>query len=187
VLARALKAGKPVVVEKLDFRAKKAQLEEVAAGRSRILSALAYRQFYQLLAAACFRAGVELTQVSPAYTSVIGAINHAQILRFSVHIAAAFVIARRGLNQKLTEAPRASIVRDGAWVPTRNGDHVTFPLPARNRRKHVWSQWSGARRRLCAAHEEHRRCGKGNLDPPPLSQLRAQRSSPASRATGGFG
>jgi IS605 OrfB family transposase len=68
VLARALKAGKPVVVEKLDFRAKKAQLEEVAARRSRILSALAYRQFYQLLTAACFRAGVELTQVSPAYT-----------------------------------------------------------------------------------------------------------------------
>jgi IS605 OrfB family transposase len=186
VVARAVAAGKPVVVEKLDFSAKKAQLEDLSPRRARALSALAYGQFDRLLKGACFRAGVEVIEVNPAYTSVIGAINHAQLRGISIHLGAACAIARRGLEKtsNQAEAPRASVMRDGALVPTRNGDHVTLPVPARIRGKHVWTQWAGAKRRLCATLEEYDRCGKGNLDPPPLSQLRAPGAVPASRATG---
>jgi len=172
-VARALAAGKPIVIEKLDFARKKAQLEDTSPRRARALSALAYRQFHKLLTAACFRAGVEVIEVNPAFTSVIGAINYAQPLGVSTHQAAALVIARRGLNK--TETPRASVTRNGALVPARNGGHVAFPLPARNRRKHVWQLWSGARRKLRAALDAHHRCGEGhNPRPPPLSLMRAQ-------------
>jgi IS605 OrfB family transposase len=127
VVARALAAGKPIVIEKLDFSAKKARLEDVDHRRAAMLSALAYREFDQLIKGACFRAGVEVLEVNPAYTSVIGAINHARIFGISKHQAAAYVIARRGLN--MSETPRASVMREGARVPAPNGGHVTFFLP----------------------------------------------------------
>jgi IS605 OrfB family transposase len=165
VVARALEKGKPIVIEKLDFRDKKAQLEDVDRRRARQLSALAYRQFDQLIRAACFRAGVELIEVSPAYTSVIGAVNHAQIYGISIHEAAAFTIARRGLN--MSEAPRASVMRDGARVPTRNGDHATFPLPE-DSGKHGWKLWADIRRRLRATLAAYYRLGKHKRDPTPL-------------------
>ena len=189
VVARALSAGKPVVVERLDFSAKKAALEDVSPKRSRMLSVLAYSQYNQLLKAACFRAGVELVEVHPAYTSVIGAINHAQVRGVSSHQGAACAIARRGLEKSPLEAetPRSSATQDGAWVPTRNGGHVTLRVPARIRGRHVWSQWAGAKRRLCAALKGSHRCGEaGNPRPPPLSQLRSG-AALASCATGASG
>src|ERR1700745_833680 len=54
-------------------------------------------------------------------------------------------IARRGLG--LSERPAVRV----AQLPTRRGGHVTLPLPARNRSKHVWSLWSEVSRRIRAA------------------------------------
>lgn len=184
-LARA--AGKPVVLEKLDFAKKKAELEQADPKRARMLSSFACGKVVAAIKSACFRAGVETVEVNPAYTSVIGAVNHAQRLGISVHQGAAFAVARRGLG--LSEAPA---VRE-AVVPARNGGHVTFPLPARNRGKHVWAQWSGIRTCLKAAHAAHFRSGAaparvrtrtGRLpEPAPLRQSKpapcAHRSSTA--------
>jgi IS605 OrfB family transposase len=173
LIARALASGKPIVVEKLNFSVRKAQLEDVDRRRARMLSALAYRQFDRLLKAACFRAGVEVLEVSPAYTSVIGAVNHAQIFGISIHQAAAFAIARRGL--RMTETPRASVMREGACVPTRNGGHATFPLPV-DGGKHGWALWTLVRRRLRAALAAHCRSGLHKRDPAPLSPIGWQRA-----------
>ena len=55
-------------------------------------------------------------------------------------------------------------------VPTRNGGHVAFDLPVRNRSKHVWTFWPGTRRNLSAALAEHYRCaGNKPVPPSPLS------------------
>jgi hypothetical protein len=112
---------------------------------------------------------LEVIEVSPAYTSVIGAVTHAQQRGISVHQGAATAIARRGLG--LSERPA---VRE-AIVPIRNGDHVTFDLSVRNRSKHVWSFWSNVRTRLTAAHVAHFRSGAAKAAPAPLRQ-----SNPAS-------
>ena len=165
LVARAIRAAKPIVIEKLDFSARKAQLEDVDRRRARMLSALAYRQFDRLLKGACFRAGVEVVEVNPAYTSVIGAINYAQIYGISVHQASAYAIARRGLN--MSETPRASVMRKGAHVPTRNGGHVTCFLPA-DRKQHLWQLWARASRSLRATLTAYYRSGLHKLDPPPL-------------------
>ncbi len=176
VVTRALASSKPVVMERLDFRDKKSRLEGTDPWRARMLSALAYKQFDTMLRAAAFRAGIEIIAVNPAYTSVIGAVNFAARLGISVHLAAACTIARRGLGLK--ERPCAGYQRTAidcphgiAAVPVRNGGHVTFVLPARNRAKHVWTQWAGVRSRLSAAHAGHFRSGDAKAHPAPLSQV----------------
>jgi len=48
-----------------------------SARKQRILSGLLYAKYRQLLEAKCFRAGVELILVDPAYTSIIAAVKYA--------------------------------------------------------------------------------------------------------------
>ena len=177
VIAAAKAARRPVVIEKLSFGKKRAALEAVAPAQARMLSSFAYTKVIDALKAAAFRAGIEVIEINPAYTSVIGAVNFAQSHGISVHQGAALAIARRGLG--LSEKP----VNRPVVTPVRNGGHVTFELPVRNRLKHVWTQWAAIRIRLKAAHVAHYRCGGARLPPPPLPlatrALGADRSSPA--------
>lgn len=161
-------AGKPVVIEKLDFAKKKAQLRGTDPRQARMLSSFNCNKIASGIESACFRAGVGVIEVNPAYTSVIGAVNHARIRGISVHMGAAFAIARRGLG--LSEAPTVRTV----LAPVRNGGHVTFALPVRNRAKHVWTQWAAIRTTLKAAHVAHYRSGRSKEMPAPLSpEMRA--------------
>jgi IS605 OrfB family transposase len=169
----AKSAGKPVVIEQLNFQKKKVELEAVDPKQAKMISSFACNKVASSIKAACFRAGVEVIEVNPAYTSVIGAVEHAQRRGISVHQGAAYAIARRGLG--LSERP----TRRKVATPVRNGGHVTFDLPVRNRSKHVWAFWSSVRTRLKAAHKEHYRCGLHKVSPPPLRQ-----SNPALGATG---
>lgn len=166
IVAQAYAAGKPVVMEALNFQKKNAELEAVKSKQARLLSSFSCNKIASSVKAAAFRAGVEVIEVNPAYTSVIGAVNFAQVKGISVHQGAAYAIARRGLG--LSERPT---VRE-AIAPTRNGGHVTFALPVRNRAKHVWSFWSKVRTSLSAAHVAHFRCGAAKTAPPPLSPAR---------------
>jgi len=162
IAAQAKTAGKPVVVERLDFQKKKAEMETASPWQARMLSSFSYRQVLTHLKAACFRYGVEVIEVNPAYTSVIGAVNHAQRHGISVHLGAAFAVARRGLGLSERAPKRAAV------VPLRNGGHVTFVLPVRNRAKHVWSHWASVRTKLKAAHAAHARSGEAQAPPAPL-------------------
>jgi IS605 OrfB family transposase len=166
IAAKAQAAGKPLVIEVLNFQKKKAELETTDPKQARLISSFACNKVASSIKAAAFRHGVEVIEVNPAYTSVIGAVNFAQQKGISVHQGAAYAIARRGLG--LSERPTVQ----EAIVPTRNGGHVTFALPVRNRAKHVWSFWSNVRTRLKAAHVAHFRCGAHNSAPPPLSPAR---------------
>jgi IS605 OrfB family transposase len=149
VMAVAVRSRKPLVIERLEFAKKKAALENAGRGRARMLSSFAYRQAIQCLRAAAFRAGVEILEVNPAYTSTIGAVNHAARFGISIHQGAAIAIARRSLG--LSERPAVRVAR----VPTRRGGHVTVPLPARTRGRHVWSFWSKVSRQIRAALAAH--------------------------------
>ena len=173
VAALAAAAGKPVVIEQLNFRKKKAELESVDPRQARMISSFACGNVAAGIRAACFRAGVEVIEVNPAYTSVIGAVQYAQRKGISVHMGAAVAIARRGLGLSERPAVRRAV------TPVRNGGHVAFDLPARNRSKHVWSLWSRVRTRLIAARQEHYRSGAHRDAPPPL-----RRASPALGAPG---
>lgn len=122
---QAQRRGLPVVIETLDFQRKKASLRALGPGLARMLSGWAYRQFQAALAARAAKAGVEVIEVNPAYTSVIGRIKYqARRPRWTVHQAAAGVIARRGMGYT---------------------ERVAFPAivagPARNQPRSVWNRW----------------------------------------------
>ena len=164
VIAAAIRTSKPIVVERLDFEKKKAALENEGRLRARMLSGFGYRQTLQNLKAAAFRAGVEVIEVNPAYTSTIGMVNYAERYGISVHQGAAIAIARRSLD--LSERPATRVAR-----LAHGGDHVTFPLPERNRGQHVWSLWSTVSRQIRVALTAHllllRRTARST--PPALS------------------
>jgi IS605 OrfB family transposase len=158
IVDRAAATGKPISIERLDFSNKKAALEDESPRYARMLSSLSYNQIKQTLKARAFRLGVEVFEVNPAYSSVIGRIKYAARYGFTVHQAAALVLAQRILRVS-ERPPRVWCVPDG-----RNGQ-VTFPVPARNRGKHVWSFWRGVSRALKAALAV--RYWPAPADPPP--------------------
>lgn len=128
--------GKPVVVEQLDFKKKKANLEGESAKRARQLSSFAYHQILSVIKARCFDTGVECIERNPAYTSVIGRCKFMNRYGLSSHQAAACSIARRGLN--LSERPNRH-------------DSLASLLPALDRNEHVLSFW----RKVAASKAVH--------------------------------
>jgi IS605 OrfB family transposase len=150
VVARAVKVAKPIVIEELDFAKKIAALEQENPKQARMLSSLAYNGIIRAIRSRAYRFGIEVIEVKPNYTSVIGLINYSSQEGISVHQAAALAIARRGCGFR--ERPTMAVE---VTVPTAKGDHVTFPLPVRNRRKHVWSLWLNAKKHLEAVLAAH--------------------------------
>lgn len=112
IVAQAKLAGKPLVIEDLDFSFKKSKLQKGKPGDARlnkVVSALVYRKFRQTLETRAFKEGVEVIAVNPAFTSFIGKLKYLNQTNQSVHQAAGLVIARRGLGLK-DHLPRQSVV-----------------------------------------------------------------------------
>ena len=154
VVEYAREVGKPIVIEKLDFRQKKAALEGESRRYSRMLSSFSYGKIKAYLISRGYRQGVEVNQVNPAYSSVIGRVKFMERYGLSVHQAAALVLARRllGCSERISRR----------WVcPVGNGVHVAFTVPARRRAKHVWTYWGAVlgqlRPALAAQHRLDRR------------------------------
>ena len=141
VVEYARDAGKPIVIEKLDFRQKKAVLEGDNQRYSRMLSSFSYGKVKAYFISRGYRQGVVIHQVNPAYSSVIGRVKFMERYGLSVHQAAALVLARRllGCSERI---PRLRV------APVGNGVHVAFTVPARKRVKHVWAYWGAISRQL---------------------------------------
>ena len=161
VVAYAREAGKPVVIEKLDFRQKKAVLEGQSRRYSRMLSSFSYGKIKAYFLSRGYREGVEVHQVNPAYSSVIGRVKFMKRYGLSVHQAAALVLARRllGCSERI---PRRRV------CPIGNGVHVAFTVPARKRVKHVWTYWGAISGQLRPALAAQYRLGKRRRRPNPV-------------------
>ena len=153
--------GKPIVIEKLDFRQKKAALEGEARKYSRMLSSFAYDKIKAYFLSRGYRQGVEVHQVNPAYSSVVGRVKFMERYGLTVHQAAALVLARRSLGFS-ERIPRR-------WVaPIGNGVHSAFTVPVRMRVKHVWTYWGAVSRQLRPALAAQHRLGKRRRRPNPV-------------------
>ena len=158
----AIASRKPLVIERLDFQKKKSALKESSTPKqARMLSSFAYKTLSTHIRSRSFRFGVEVEEVNPAFTSLIGRIKFAKRYGLSVHEAAAFCIARRalGVSERLP--------RHEAQVPDGKGDHVAFSLPVRNRDKHVWSSWRIVQRKFPVVLAAHFRAKRSSSRPPP--------------------
>jgi IS605 OrfB family transposase len=108
-----------------------------------------YRQMSEMIARRGLRKGLIIKRVNPAYTSVIGNLKYAKMYGISGHIAAAYVIARRGLGLQ-ERLPKALIQQFGALIKLIEQDvaseHYT-PKQLRQRREWIrrlshWRQFT---------------------------------------------
>ena len=149
IVAYAEERSKPLILEQLDFTKKKQTLKDHSAKRARMLSSFSYGQILGTLKSRAFRRGIEVMQVNPAFTSVIGRIKFAKHYSISIHQAAAFVIARRmsGYSERL---PRYL-----DKVPDNKGGHLTLLGLVKKPGRHVWRSWAvlnGELQTALAAH-----------------------------------
>ena len=164
VVAYAREAGKPIVIEKLDFRQKKGALEGQSRRYSRMLSSFSYGRIKACFLSRGYRQGVEIHQVNPAFSSVIGRVKFMERYGLSVHQAAALVLARRllGCSERI---PRR-------WVcPVGNGVQVAFTVPVRKRVKHVWTYWGAISGQLRPALAAQHRLGRQRCRPNPVQAV----------------
>lgn len=125
----------PIVIENLDFTAKKSQLRERGRRYARMLSGFAYSKWQQVLLARCNSRGIELIKVNPAYSSQIGLTKFMSMYGLGSDTAAAMVLARRAM--KFSERLPKSYTR----IPSKSA----YLLGSR---KHVWSHWNAVCRGL---------------------------------------
>ena len=161
VVAYAREAGKPVVIEKLDFRQKKAVLEGESRRYSRVLSSFGYGKIKACFLFRGYREGVEVRQINPAFSSVIARVKFMERYGLSVHQAAALVLARRllGCSERI---PRRRV------APVGNGVQVAFTVPVRKRVKHVWTNWGAVAGQLRPALAAQHRLGRRRRIPNPV-------------------
>ena len=151
VIAFAKEKKKPIISERLDFKKKKASLKEGATSKhARMLSSFSYSLILENMERKAFQEGVAFFKVNPAMTSIIGRIKFSVRYGLSTHHAAALCIARRFF--KFSEDPSKCPMK----VVHKN-IQVTCPLPARNRRQHVWKFWIDANRKFKTALVEQSR------------------------------
>ena len=164
LVGAARAAGKPLVIENLDFSKKRDLLEGESPRRSRMLSSFAYGRIRACFLSRGYREGVEVGEVNPAFSSVIGRVNFMERYGLSVHQAAALVLARRLLRcSERIPARRLAVAGDAGQValrvPVGDGGHVDLCVPLKNRVKHVWSVWGAVSKQLRLALAEQRRQG----------------------------
>lgn len=122
---------KPIVIEDLDTTDSKFRLKYGNKKRNRKITLFAYRTLTNAILARSDREGVAVFKVKPAYTSVAGKLKYMAQKGIPIHVAAALVIARRGMGFK-------------ERVPSV----LSVALPEKIRRRHHWAHWSYFQRQV---------------------------------------
>ncbi len=159
----------PIVGESLDFSRKQTTLRERGRRYARMLSNFAYSRFFSALSGRCFNLGIELIQVNPAYSSLIGLVKYARLYGLASDEAAGLVIARRAM--RLSERlPRA----------------ITALLQV-NCKRHVWHGWSQLNKKLSGMRRHHFYSTVSNWEPlvnNPDDEEKSRSSGKRQRAKG---
>ncbi|MCD8007876.1 MAG: IS200/IS605 family accessory protein TnpB-related protein [Clostridiales bacterium] len=100
--------GKPLIRE--DLKLDKTDIEYKSKASKRKISAMAYSKFIALLEGQAFQQQVGIIPVNPAYTSCLGKVKYMKQLGTSIHIAAAYVIGRRGMKLRSRIPTRSSLL-----------------------------------------------------------------------------
>jgi len=101
VVKLALRRGKDVCIENLDFRRTKAKTEtKIGKKYNDMLHSLAYREFSEEVESVAYRNRVGLHKVNPAWTSWLAERIYCKPMKLNIHTGASYVIARRGQGYK---------------------------------------------------------------------------------------
>lgn len=139
IIKFAKDVDKPIVVEDLDFVAKKKTLTSgVNKKYNAMLSSFAYNRILSNIKARALDHGIEVIDVNPAYTSMIGKYKYQGHRKLTTHQSAAYVIARRGMysivHQKITKNKTFTkrIINKENRIAARLQKHYPFVLPEWN-------------------------------------------------------
>ena len=100
VVRLAEEKGKAIVIERLDIRDKGRRGDFSGRKSRRIRHNFGYRSLLDKVKILAQRKGIQVIEVDPAYTSVIGLLKYTPQYMISKDEAAAYVIARKGLGLK---------------------------------------------------------------------------------------
>ena len=92
---------------------------------NRLSNIFAHRQMLQAIHIRCCKAGLEIREVNPAFTSLIGQVKYAETYGLSVHQAAGLAIARRAMDIRNERIPRK----------------VNVAVFGNNRERSSWRAW----------------------------------------------
>ena len=99
IASYALSVGKDIVLEDLDFSKTKSMTAKAKTDKgkeyNKMVHRLDYSQYKDAFENCCFKRGIGLIKVNPAYTSQIAKRKYCQRMKLTVHEGAAMVIARR--------------------------------------------------------------------------------------------
>jgi IS605 OrfB family transposase len=142
IVSNAKINGYCISAENLDLSKKK--LFRYNKVMNRKIHMIAYNKIWKLLVSKCFKSGVPLIGVNPAYTSFIGHYKYEKMYGLSKHNAAAMCIARRGLRLKdKLPAFIASVLQSGEEsksVTKKPSKRVPWSCIYRHR--HHWAHWA---------------------------------------------
>jgi len=96
----AKEKGKAIVIEKLDIKEKGKRGDFSGRKSRRIRHNFSYKSLLSKIKTLAKREGIEVIEVNPSYTSIIGMLKYAPQYMITKDIAAAYVIARRGLGKE---------------------------------------------------------------------------------------
>ena len=100
VVRLAEEKKKAIVIERLDIRDKGKRGDYSGRKSRRIRHNFSYRSLLEKVKILAQRKGIQVIEVNPAYTSVIGLLKYTPQYMISKDVAASYVIARRGLGLK---------------------------------------------------------------------------------------
>jgi len=95
VVAHAAACNKPIIIENLKF-ARKNRGKKF----NRIASNFPYRKMIESILRRAEKQGIEVRQVNPAFTSILGLLKFKEMYSLNRHTAAALCVARRGMGIK---------------------------------------------------------------------------------------
>ncbi|MCL6477063.1 MAG: IS200/IS605 family accessory protein TnpB-related protein [Peptococcaceae bacterium] len=129
---------KPIIIEDLDTTDSKFRLKYGNKKRNRKITLFAYRTLTNAIIARANKEGVAVFKVKPVYTSVAGKLKYMAQKGIPIHVAAALVIARRGMGFK-------------ERVPSV----LSAALPEKIRRRHHWAHWSYFQKQVKGVKTHH--------------------------------
>ena len=92
----SVRSNKPFIIESLDFSRKKSMMRYGNKRMNHVLSDFAYGQITEAIRSRCRKDRVAIKEIDPAYTSRIAENKYMKPMGCSIHMAASYVIARRG-------------------------------------------------------------------------------------------
>ncbi len=125
----------PIVIEKLDFSSKKSRLRDHGKRTASMLSQFAYAKFSDLVHSKARLSAIQVVEINPAYSSLIGMIKFMSLYGLNSGTGAALVLARRffRFSERLPRCLNA----------------LLQPVDCN---KHVWHYWAATSKLLKGCH-----------------------------------